>query len=1014
MKTENENQKSKLCLKRVSNQSEELCIQSLDVFREVDSYTWTAENITDGMGFPACVKDTDVCTCCEGQLFVMRHGAKEHNQSMDSFGQMLTMINHENGSTDIFTRTLHPLLNNGEWTTWQMVAKGDPKLIAENNNITEVLTSLRQHLEDDSRRIEVAEASLLAGITVRFHRIEESEAAINTGMCSAPAAIVYYKTLGIFVAADSTGAYWDNWDGMEAYMRSGSVRKDKLYLCGDDVYIYTDKGNLYPILTEVLLRGIIQNRTTALPFDVVEGHYISRYGYLVPLASGCYSAPIPVSKGDVIVFNGTGGSSGEVPQVASISITDSKGSYYTPVVIRGEGVWYSSYYVENDGYVSFSWLNHTTPVAYKSNSELLKQLYDYTDAECSHLSTMLIDEIDAINSRLELTQEFLGISNKEVELEIISGSYITYYGGLAPLGSYSYAKPIFVKKGSIVTTYSGGTAEASAAIAITDSEVSTKFTVIQLHTRTEEGVEEFSYQVPRDCYVTVSGNDKYGLKMYVSSLNTSDKDTLKALERILKFTDKEVELELIENNYINSNGSIVPFNGYSYAKPILVKKGNVVTTYSAGTEGSSAAIAVSDIASPSKFTVIQLHTTTISGMEEFSYQVPKDCYVTVSGHSGYDIKIYVKSIELPYEDTIKTVEEIFNVSNNEVELEVIPGFYITYYGGLAPLGSYSYAKPVFVKKGSIVTTYSGGTAEASAAIAVADSDTAERFTVIQLHTKTMDGIEEFSYQVPKDCYVTVSGGAPYGLKMYVKSVDVSASIPEVDYSEVNSDYNKWVYSFVDKCICIGDSVTEGHVYDYPRTKANGDVLKQQSYPTRLAKLTGWEIENAGFSGISAIDWWKNKLNNYQYTDYEIAIIELGYNGGLTDTLDVDVEPYGAYAEYAETNTGCYCKIIEAIKERNPNMFIVLNISSLMKEGSANSTVIKKIAERYSLPYIDLSVNSHFDLDDARYHGYTNESMSLNLVHFNALGYCAKAGFIYNELASILIDNGKELNDRHAV
>ena len=130
MKAEHENQKSKLCLKRVSNPYDEQSPHSLNEIREVDSYKWTAENITEDMGFPPCVKNTDDCPCCEGQLFVLRHGAEEPDQSADSFGQIITIINHESGSTSIFTRTLHPLQNNGEWTTWQMVATGDYELIA--------------------------------------------------------------------------------------------------------------------------------------------------------------------------------------------------------------------------------------------------------------------------------------------------------------------------------------------------------------------------------------------------------------------------------------------------------------------------------------------------------------------------------------------------------------------------------------------------------------------------------------------------------------------------------------------------------------------------------------------------------------------------------------------------------------------------------------------------------------------------------------------------------------------
>lgn len=82
--------------------------------------------------------------------------------------------------------------------------------------------------------------------TVRFDRIEENETTINAGeIDSTPTAIVYYKPTNKFVAADNAGNYWDTWDGMEAYMSGGVIRKDKVYIGSNTVYIWsTDKGIL--------------------------------------------------------------------------------------------------------------------------------------------------------------------------------------------------------------------------------------------------------------------------------------------------------------------------------------------------------------------------------------------------------------------------------------------------------------------------------------------------------------------------------------------------------------------------------------------------------------------------------------------------------------------------------------------------------------------------------------------------------------------------------------------------
>ena len=239
MKKEEGKKKSKLRLKRISKPNEKLGVHSLNEVREVDSYTWVAKNITEEMGFPPCVKDTDDCLCCEGQLFVLRHGAEEPDQSTDSFGQVLTIINHESGSTSIFTRSLHPSHNGDEWTPWLMVATGDPKLVAENTSINEALSTLRRDIEAEQVRAKDAEASLLARTTVRFHRIVEKEHHINAGEIeSSPTEIVYYKPSNIFVAVDNAGNYWDTWEGVDAYMDGNTVHKNKLYICGGQSYTW--------------------------------------------------------------------------------------------------------------------------------------------------------------------------------------------------------------------------------------------------------------------------------------------------------------------------------------------------------------------------------------------------------------------------------------------------------------------------------------------------------------------------------------------------------------------------------------------------------------------------------------------------------------------------------------------------------------------------------------------------------------------------------------------------------
>ncbi len=218
-------------------------------------------------------------------------------------------------------------------------------------------------------------------------------------------------------------------------------------------------------------------------------------------------------------------------------------------------------------------------------------------------------------------------------------------------------------------------------------------------------------------------------------------------------------------------------------------------------------------------------------------------------------------------------------------------------------------------------------------------------------------------------------------------------------SEMNASVLDYLTDAFGTAICIGDSVTEGVVTGF------GPVQKQLSYPTRLGKITGWTIENAGASGLTALQWWQQKFSDYDYTQYQVALIELGLNSGLTDTLDTDVTG-DDYTQYADTNTGGYCKIIEGIKAQNENIFIVLLISSNI--ASATADVIKKIGEKYSLPIIDLTDRTYMNLTENKFHGKLSNG-NYDYTHMNIMGYLAKAKLVHLGLGEAINNNIADIN-----
>lgn len=228
----------------------------------------------------------------------------------------------------------------------------------------------------------------------------------------------------------------------------------------------------------------------------------------------------------------------------------------------------------------------------------------------------------------------------------------------------------------------------------------------------------------------------------------------------------------------------------------------------------------------------------------------------------------------------------------------------------------------------------------------------------------------------------------------VRNIDIV--VPEV-VNPIN--YYRFFDVLFDKILFIGDSVTEGHVYDYPRTPVNGTIYHQYSYPAMFKKITGVEVENAGFSGISATGWFNNKRTLYDYKQYELVFIELGYNGSLS--ID-DIYTPG-------TNTYDYRQIISYVKTKNPKAYIILVISSAYDSSRANAVI--EIARISNLQYIDLRQKKYDDLNKDAYHGYDEEEMtSRSYWHFNRIGYLAKARVVVNELNNLIYNNAENINN----
>lgn len=249
---------------------------------------------------------------------------------------------------------------------------------------------------------------------------------------------------------------------------------------------------------------------------------------------------------------------------------------------------------------------------------------------------------------------------------------------------------------------------------------------------------------------------------------------------------------------------------------------------------------------------------------------------------------------------------------------------------------------------------------------------------------------EYPTVIPQNAaYIRYTVRTADGDSGYV-AVGQGALIQRVEQLENAAGQIPYAYA-LDRILCIGDSLTNGAYYSPDRTDLQIGI--GQSYPYYLSRMLRANATNAGFNGYKASDWWQG-VGDYDLSLYDSFILWLGTNGGFTDTLDTDVTPFESPADYAETETGCLCKLIEKLRADSPGCFLAIG-TVFASTGSVeeSNTVIRKVAEKYGMTVIDFS-----DLTAAAYPQLHN---GLSNCHFNKAGNIYIANRIARTLNAVL-------------
>lgn len=163
----------------------------------------------------------------------------------------------------------------------------------------------------------------------------------------------------------------------------------------------------------------VQNLTLV----VHDGYFIGNNGQILPDGGFAYSDPVAVSEGDRIIFIATG----YTTAVAMISTCAADGTNIS-VKVKSNGNSESTYeyYVQEDGYVCFSYKRSASRKAYIiANSVLFASIDERDNAQKSYISKVLDFDAKGFGNRLQNYDGYIFINPADF---IIGGIYMSTSG----------------------------------------------------------------------------------------------------------------------------------------------------------------------------------------------------------------------------------------------------------------------------------------------------------------------------------------------------------------------------------------------------------------------------------------------------------------------------------------------------------------------------------------------------------------------------------------------------------
>lgn len=461
----------------------------------------------------------------------------------------------------------------------------------------------------------------------------------------------------------------------------------------------------------------------------------------------------------------------------------------------------------------------------------------------------------------------------------------------------------------------------------------------------------------------------------------------------------------LTSGYINANdNSIVASENFGVSTPIAVKKGQIIKLTATGYGTSVGMIATCNADNTSRTTKVR----SIDNNEHtYTYEVEEDGYVVCSVKTlyGTDYKLSILIDYYALLDGVNMYDDILQiVSAGTVDKPIernISGSYVFSDGTVQQSGTMFISQSIVLYPGQTLTFNGRGYNRAVAMISEYDS-TSDTYTPLVLSVDSTDRAYTYtaSEKVTVRCsavYYASGQNVPYSATITTQDTDsIRISTLEDKVNAISTEIIQYPQLF-DNILCIGDSLTVG--YD-----GSGNTPLVKNYPHFLRKLTDANTTLKAHGGWTTKQIWDGEISTAtDLANYDCAIIFLGTNGRLTDTVSTDCK--ADYMQNADTNTGCYGKIIGKIKADAPNcrIFCVAGVNDYIRRATTMNPAVRALAEFYSVGLIDVEnciMSDSGSASSAERYLYR----PIDGIHYNALGYMTLANMFYNAMNLFIGEN----------